>query len=85
MARRTRERRGSLRDLEGVVADVHDESEVSPEGLDVAAQGVDLGLVQITALDPGDPVLADFQFGGEFDLGEVELFTQFPQSPGSGL
>ena len=76
---------GLLRDLEGVVADLDFETEFAAECLDIAAQGVDLGLVEVAAFDPGHAVLADVEFGGEFNLGEIELLAEFPQPPSAGL
>lgn len=44
-----------LGDLEGVVSDLDFEAEFAAEGLDIAAQGIDLGLVDVPAFERGRP------------------------------
>jgi hypothetical protein len=65
-------------DLDSFVAQLYLDTKPAAERLDVFPQGVDLGTINVTVLDAGDPVLADMQAHSQLDLREVRGFTELP-------
>ena len=59
-----------LGDLDAFVAEIDFDAELAAEGIDVAAQGVDLSVFDLTAFHGTDAVLANVQQASQLGLGE---------------
>jgi hypothetical protein len=73
-----------LGDLDAFVAEIDFDAELAAKGVDVAAQGVDLGVFDLTAFQGTDAVLANVQQASQLGLGE-SLGLARPSSLGAAF
>lgn len=65
--------------MDALVAEVDLDAQLTAEGVDVAAQGVDLSVFELAAFEGADAVLADVEQGGNVGLCEALGLAEFTE------